>query len=382
MPFPIRTFHLILLAALAGTAGCKKNSGGNNPIKVTGPEPTVFLLNTTHDTLEYWEGSTRTLLPPNPQAIPYVTSMAVANGNVYVSGGNYSGTLSLVGEYWKNGAPTLLPDTAGSTINAVTSAIFVSGNDVYVGGMFNYPPVSTVPWTGPAGDYPLAGYVAAYWKNGAPVRLPGTGSFGGGGGFYNNDYSDYVSGLTVSGNDVYVSGGSHQYQMGNPATYQFARYWKNGVPTLLTGNLLDSSGGAITAYPSATGICVVGNDVYVAGYENSGTASRALYWKNGIPTYLGDNSNPSAANSVFVVGQDVYIAGYLDSAHIARAVYWKNGVPITLSKSPNGSIANALAIFAGEVYAAGADSGLAAWWKNGVITHVGSGGEAYSIAVQ
>src|ERR1700749_4365376 len=127
--------YLILLATLAGIAACKKNSGGNNPVKPNGPEPTVFLLNTTHDTLEYWEGNTRTILPPHPQAIPYVAAMAVANGNTYVAGGSYSGADNPVGEYWKNASPTLLPDTAGNINNAVTSAIFLSGNDVYIGGM-------------------------------------------------------------------------------------------------------------------------------------------------------------------------------------------------------------------------------------------------------
>ena len=63
-------------------------------------------------------------------------------------------------------------------------------------------------------------------------------------------------------------------------------------------------------------------DIYVAGYENSGTGDVAKVWKNGKEFYdLNDDSKDAEAHSVFVVGGDVYTAG--NDGNVAKV--WKNG---------------------------------------------------------
>ena len=62
-------------------------------------------------------------------------------------------------------------------------------------------------------------------------------------------------------------------------------------------------------------------DIYVAGYENSGTKDAAKVWKNGKELYeLTDGSKDAGAYSVFVVGSNVYTAG--NDGNVAKV--WKN----------------------------------------------------------
>lgn len=117
--------------------------------------------------------------------------------------------------------------------------------------------------------------------------------------------------------DVYVAG----YEV--TGTGAVAKYWKNGQAVSLTDG---------TTYAAASSIAVAGTDVYVAGNEI--TADRnsniAKYWKNGIPVSLNDASKLGAATSIAVSGSDVYVAGYLNNPNTPgdygpHAVYWKNG---------------------------------------------------------
>lgn len=69
------------------------------------------------------------------------------------------------------------------------------------------------------------------------------------------------------------------------------KYWKNGIPTLLTDEKSSSSVAAIK---------VVGNDVYVAGIELNGSINIAKYWKNGIAIPLTNGTINSGVNGMFI----------------------------------------------------------------------------------
>jgi len=185
------------------------------------------------------------------------------------------------------------------------------------------------------------------------------------------------------GGNIYVAGGSDEYNSGVPSTYQFARYWDQGVATSLVGNLLDSSGGNITELPTTKGIYVSGTDVYVAGVVGGSFPSQAVFWKNGVASIIGNGS----ANSIVVSGGDMYVAGTSLSNGNYQATYWVNGQPTVLSTSPQGSVANAIFVYGGDVYVAGLDVvndvAYATYWKNGVATHLSPGtGGASAIYVQ
>jgi hypothetical protein len=93
-------------------------------------------------------------------------------------------------------------------------------------------------------------------------------------------------------------------------------------------------------------------DIYVSGHENS----TAVFWKNGQKVNLP--STPfvnSAATSIAVVGNNVYVAGWEGDFHNQsqnRAKYWKNGQEVFLTGT-TGAGANSIMVVGGDVYVAG-----------------------------
>jgi hypothetical protein len=220
--------------------------------------------------------------------------------------------------YWKNGKAFDLKISPMQ--NGDAKSITVNGNDIYVAG-----------WEG---DYLIVrNNRAKYWKNGEEIFL--TGATGAG-----------ANAIAVSGNDVYVAGWE---LLGGVAV---AKYWKNGVAVSLTNG---------TKYAVASGIVVIGDDVYVSGHEDD----IAKCWRNGQSMNLPDALIPSYANGLAVVGGDIYLAGSQDG----RAAYWKNGRVVVLTASHKNSSAASISISGTNVFVAGQegeyDMPAARIWKNG-----------------
>ena len=53
-------------------------------------------------------------------------------------------------------------------------------------------------------------------------------------------------------------------------------------------------------YADAFSVFVTGTDVYVCGFERSGTNGVAKLWKNGVATALNNGANDAEGYSVFV----------------------------------------------------------------------------------
>jgi hypothetical protein len=378
---------LILLTVLVVVCACNKHHDVTLHSTTTAPH-NVYVLGSSGDTLEYWNNGSPVTLATTTSAGNYLSGMTLVNNAVYVTGGGDANPSTLFGEVWSSiqNQPvqsSSLLDTADNGSNIHANGIFVSSTgDVYVAGTVWYNGQSGIPYTTPTAAYPPSGYIATYWKNGKAVNLPGMGYLAGGAST-SSEHADYVSGIFVNGGDVYVSGGSNQYIIDSANTYQFARYWKNGVSVNLSGGLIDSSaGGTVTSRPYTTGIFVSGSDVYVSGTLSG---SQALYWKNGAPVFLtGAGTLGAAAQSILVTGSEVYAVGYVDSAGSSYAVIWKNGASTTLSAFP--STANGIAVSGDSVYVAGSENvngkSYATVWANGQATHLGAGGAARAVAVQ
>ena len=359
---------LVISGFVLLSASCRKHSdnangnGGTPPPPAPGPD--VYVLGIEGDTTKYWKNGVPVNLT-NISSGVYFNSIFGSGSNLYFSVNVNSKNLATIdtAKYWKNGVFFTLPDTTGS---AYTSAIFVSGGDVYVAGVQNGKNVS---------------HYATYWKNGVSVGLPGGGINQGAS--YPTYYSDYTSSIVVSGNDVYVAGGSHISLQGHDSTYRFAMYWKNGVPVSLVKGMLDFSSDSSTliSYPTTTGIAVSGNDVYVAGQEWNGKIANteAVYWKNGVVTWLTDRNifEGSSATSIAVSGNDVFVAGYKDVNGVDYATCWKNGVATLLTNGTGGSGANSIAVSGSDVYVAGYENingySVARYWKNGVAANLSDG---------
>jgi len=230
--------------------------------------------------------------------------------------------------YWRDGTTVSLVNETG--IQAVVSALAVSGTDVYaVGGH------SGLPGSG------------ALWKNGVltEVRAPSGVS----------SLSLGLSGIAVSGTDVHISGTVFVHH-----PYSLALRWKNGEGSVL-------GGGAVLS--RASGIALKGADAFVAGWEGG-----AKYWKNTVAFGLGSATGAGEVEAVAVTDAgEVLAAGYvLNPAGVEVATLWRNGEPAALSDGVIPAFALALAASGGDVYAAGyvvvGGNRVAATWKNGVQT--------------
>jgi hypothetical protein len=281
---------------------------------------------------------------------PTFTYVVLASHDVYVAGFEANatdcggGSGCLVAKYWKNSTAVSLSD---GTKDAQAFSIFVSGNDVYVGGY---------EWKTAAG--PTNNDVAKYWKNGTAVTLT------------DGTHGARITSIFVSGTDVYAAG----YEMND--LHSVAKYWKNGTAVNLTDGLNDAA---------ANSIVVSGSDVYVAGSEDrlgsSGTLN-AAYWKNGTKISITNSSAYTVATSIFVSGSDVYVSGYLGgtSSIIGTAFYWKNGTLSTLSGGSQTAIANSIYVSGSDIYVAGFDNetnpgGDINYWKNGSGIVLTGGGQ-------
>lgn len=272
------------------------------------------------------------VIPPDP----------VKNTDVYVAGWKYSGKLTPVAAFWKNGTETELTD--GTTNNASANSIYVSGtDDIYVAGK--------------------DGLKSMLWKNGVPTVLSSE--------LYSGAYSVFVSGT-----DVYVAGFDHG----------FAVVWKNGVAVKLANG---------PNFSRAYSVYVSGNDVYAAGYEFlEGNKTVATLWKNGVATRLSDGKKHAVAKAVFVSGNDVYVSseeninpqdgnlpGYqgTGSASLSKSMVkiWKNGIPDNLTDGTKQAISNSLFVNGSDVYVSGYENDgitcIASVWKNKIVTIAGSG---------
>jgi hypothetical protein len=150
----------------------------------------------------------------------------------------------------------------------MANSVFVSGNDVYMAGIYS----------------PGSGYLeeACVWKNGEILF-----SFGASPGI------SILYSVFVSGSDVYAAGRIKHTSQGLAA----ATVWKNGeeLHRLLAADAYNNGSSASSVY-------VLGNDVYAAGvgYEYTAGINVARLWKNGEEQPLVDETSDSQANSIFV----------------------------------------------------------------------------------
>jgi hypothetical protein len=314
------------------------------------------------------------------------TAGATIDTTIYIAGDN--GTNPIL---WKNGKADTLSPTIGSA-----SQVTISGNDVYVAGVyqeienFSSPGVLSGPITGQyvywkngiqnnigpfrnivnTSSISVAGNNVFYsdssaWENGTMIALPGMAS---------------VRGIFTSGTDVYIAG----YD-----SVQDVVYWKNGQLTVVSPFL-----GYGSTTPQVSCIYVSGNDVYLGGMYN-----QAAYWKNGIVNnlqYTTNTSFVSSINSMLVSGNDVYTPGGLIGVGLGPA-YWKNGIEndLLINGTPNGNttyVTTSVFLFGSDLYVSGYTSTFvpatttyldsAVCWKNGVEINLHSSGRASSIYVQ
>ena len=149
--------------------------------------------------------------------------------------------------------------------------------------------------------------------------------------------------------DFYAVGGAKQGSFDERAIY-----WKNGQPTFLTTG---------TGY--AVGVEVVNNNVHILGDDNG----VSKYWINGVDQ-LNQDILGTYMSDICVSGNDVYILGYTNNT----IKYRKNGVQVNvLTSTSNYLYAAAIKAIGNNVYITYKENGEVKLWKNGVITTLSNG---------
>lgn len=183
-------------------------------------------------------------------------------------------------------------------------------------------------------------WTAAAWKDGTNMFLKGSRALG----------------IISNGNDVYIIGTSND----NPV------YWKNGVMVSLPPP--PAAGRVGNGTPEH--IAVAGNDVYVTGYYSYNNGDEAsVYWKNGVLTTL---SNQQYVIDIAASGNDIYM---LMGDNTRKQFYLKNNVRTDIPNFYATHIAasgNDVCLAGSMLTNTGSLSDDAAYWKNGVITKIGS----------
>lgn len=189
--------------------------------------------------------------------------------------------------------------------------------------------------------------------------------------------SSYPYSIAVNKNnsDIYVLG--LDYQTG---TLPRCKVWKNGIATLLSN--IDGT--------MAYDIKINNNDVFVVGSLPVSNVDRAVFWKNGMLTYLTDGTNEAEAEAITITNNDIYIAGREKNNNgkwVAK--YWKNGVVTNLTDGSKDAHVNTIEINNNNIYIGGSEKNAngiseAKYWKNGVETILnndeGLNSSVYSLA--
>lgn len=279
---------------------------------------------------KYWKNNEEHALTDGTNSAN-ATAIDIAGNDIYISGEEFNGSV-FVAKYWKNGSAVILSDGIHS---AFTTDIKVIGNDVYVAGYVQF----------------LGKYTAAYWKNGTATYLT-TG-----------DKNAYAYAIFIENGNVYVAGNEDKV----------AKYWKNNVAVTLS----DPS----SIFANAIDIIVKNNIVYTVGVERfAGDDERsAMFWKNDIATKLTSGNYYGIANSICMVNDDVFIAGSDFDATHRNIKYWKNNVSALVSETMQYDInIKAIKVADGNIYICGYDSAdgeyeTARYWKNNNLTNLTKG---------
>lgn len=282
-----------------------------------------------------WKNDVATPLALEGNAFVYETTMYVTNSDVYVGASVKRQGSQYVITIWKNGVATPITD---GTNDALISSIFVDGNDVYVGGTEKINGETTARlWKNgivtaltekrgsvnsiyiennniyAVGDVEIDGEdIATLWKNGSPTYYKEAGTF------------THFNSLYVKNDKVHIAGGEYTPGLAIKPDEYYATVWVNGVKTNIKN----------THFADTNAIFVSEEDVYIAGsdfVQGPNEITIAQLWKNGVGTPLTDGTNRAGANDLHVFNKDVYVGGYENSGTISVAKLWKNGESISLS---------------------------------------------------
>src|SRR5688572_29650461 len=282
-----------------------------------------------------------------------VQALAAAGSAIYV-GGFFTNSAGIAeGDYLAlaivPGPWAAVGGTGNGALNGSAYALAIIGSDLYVGGGFTN-----------AAGIATADYVARW--NGSSWSALGSNVAGTDGALSLDVYA-----LAVSGTQLYVGG--EFLNAAGIATADYVARW-NGSAWSGLGSNVAGTNGALSGLVS--GLAISGSDLYVVGFfvDAAGIAAGdyVARWSGTAWSALGSNGAGNgplnqSVHAVAVAGNDLYVGGaFLDAANIAAAdkiARWNGNAWSALGTNAAGtdgaltSGVIAIAVSGGHVYAAG-----------------------------
>lgn len=209
-----------------------------------------------------------------------------------------------------------------------------------------------------AGTYKIGDRnLVCLWKNGQRIR------------YFIDEESRFTvystNAIAVSGDKVYLACNSSIYY--NPFVAYYIEYdIKNDIEKYFSLYQIDKYESSF-----AKAICVVGSDVYVAGYYTNSNTTTACYWKNGelVSLQCPNNTNGNT-NAISISNSEVYVTGWYSDGRNMTFCYWKNGQRTDINSSnielPEYTFRNEFSVDAittsgGKIFVAGSFNHIPGW---------------------
>ncbi|MDC7126854.1 MAG: InlB B-repeat-containing protein [Spirochaetales bacterium] len=284
---------------------------------------------------KYWKNGSAIRLSEdfecNPSSLYTIPSgIYVHNGTAYATGYQYDDEDNIAfARLWKiddDNVTEITVAEGNSSSSSYAEDVFVDNNGVvYIAGEAQL------------NNSPSGYYVATLWKydNGTITEVQLTDGAGNA-----NAHSVYV-------NDgiVYVSGYKKFETDGGTTVYgpAIATYWSYDGATITTNVLLDTIPTQNNLNSEGESIFVNSDGVYIAGYDRTSSSTYNLkYWKDTDGTIsdktIASPSSYSDIRSICILKDDIYLAGFLTENSITNAVYWENGSKTDLSEGDTDSL--------------------------------------------
>ena len=331
-----------IIAGILLTCACKKDSPKVSPTPPPPPPaaipgPFLYLAGNTGSQGICWKLSlsqpSDSIETDTIRNAKNISAMVISDTTRYMVGGTAG--------YWKNDSFVAIP--SASQLNLIT----VSGTTVYSAGADIS--ANLAQWTNTTESGNL--------DNGLDAI------------FSRVDWSTSLTGIAVSGSDVLVSASWVVDGIyGGPDSSIFSGFgvlFTNAVAQLLPYNNYTLYGGIL--YPWTSGVTVSGNDIYVPGaLPDTIAVPKGGFWKNGVWNNINNGlfrptAITSADTNVVIIGY-TYTLPWNPSS--MQAAYWQNGTLTPL----NGTSAVMVALYGSDVYVLGNDNnGNVVVWKNGTL---------------
>ncbi len=327
---------VVMCGVMITLAACGGGGGGGKDVYT----PSVYVVGSVSTGIGsnacYWKDGVRVDLEEDNKSRAF--DIAVANGNIYVSG-EYDNKCC----YWVNGSRYNLSSAGSSNF----SRIKVINGTVYISG------------TSSDGH-------ACVWINGSISKVDDINSYAYGmeiindtiylvGGSKATIWKKQITDVSWTKWDIHQSGYTSSYAYAiavNNETFYIAGYLykdSNSYPALWTGNDLNTISSTELPMPdkdddiygNTYSIKIFNGQPYIAGHYNKDISnekySRASLWigNNDPIVYAPEDEADSAAFGVYIYNGDIYVAGNIrininNYNSYIQPCYWKNGVRVDL----------------------------------------------------